>query len=214
MSNLLKLDLLHTVQIGMIDHLQKWIFHFMKTHEWLDIFNAIRLSVPLYHDLTPKNKSYDEVSQWNGKEIPEMSRYLLGVVIQSPRGGNPAESPRFNCTIECTWALLEFSMYARYKSHDDATLSYMEDALHRFHTFKDVFLLGRASLMVRAKANALRTELMTKQKVQEETNAETWTPSQKGRKMNAWQDYISHEIDVSKELDTDFNFPKIQLMSH
>jgi len=32
--------------------------------------------------------------------------------------------------------------------------------------------------------------------------------------MNAWQDYISHEIGVSKELDADFNFPKIQLMSH
>ena len=32
--------------------------------------------------------------------------------------------------------------------------------------------------------------------------------------MNAWWDYISHEIDVSQELDADFNFPKIHLMSH
>ena len=68
-----------------------------------------------------------------------MSRYLLGVVTQSPRVGSPAQRPVSNRTIECTWALLEFSMYARYKSHDDATLSYMEDALHHFHTFKDVF---------------------------------------------------------------------------
>jgi len=29
-------NLLHTIQIGMLDHLQKWIFHFMKMHEWLD----------------------------------------------------------------------------------------------------------------------------------------------------------------------------------
>ena len=71
-----------------------------------------------------------------------MSRYLLGVVTQSLQGGSPAQRPIFNHTIECTWALLEFYMYARYKSHDDATLSYMEDALHRFHTFTDVFLLG------------------------------------------------------------------------
>jgi hypothetical protein len=34
------------------------------------------------------------------------------------------------------------------------------------------------------------------------------------REMNAWRDYITHEIDVSKELDADFNFPKIHLMSH
>jgi hypothetical protein len=105
-------------------------------------------------------------------------------------------------------------MYARYISHDDATLSYMEDALCRFHTFKDVFLLGRASKKAKAKANALRTELVKKRKVDEETNAETWTPSKKRHEMNAWQDYISHEIKVSKALDADFNFPKIHLMSH
>jgi len=45
----------------------------------------------------------------------------------------------------------------------------MEDALGRFHTFKDVFLLGRASKKAKAKANALRTELMKKRKVDEET---------------------------------------------
>jgi hypothetical protein len=32
--------------------------------------------------------------------------------------------------------------------------------------------------------------------------------------MKAWRDYISHEIDVSIELDANFNFPKIPLMSH
>ena len=32
--------------------------------------------------------------------------------------------------------------------------------------------------------------------------------------MDVWRDYISHEIDVSKELDPNFDFPKIHLMSH
>jgi hypothetical protein len=90
----------------------------------------------------------------------------------------------------------------------------MEDALHPFHTLKDVFLHGRAGKKAKAKANALRTELMKKRKVDEETKAETRTPSKKRREMNAWRDYISHKIDVSKELDADFNFPKIHLMSH
>jgi len=70
-------------------------------------------------------------------------------------------------------------MYARYKSHDDPTLSYMEDTLCHFHTFKDVFLFGRAGKKAKAKANALRTELEKKRKVDEETNAATWTPSKK-----------------------------------
>jgi hypothetical protein len=63
----------------MLDHLQKCIFHCMKTHERLNKFNAIWLSVPASHDLTSKKKSYEEVSQWNGKEIKKMSWYLLGV---------------------------------------------------------------------------------------------------------------------------------------
>jgi hypothetical protein len=96
------------MQISMLDHLQKWIFHVMKMHEWLDKYNAIGLSVPAYHDLTQKNKSYEEVSQWNGKEMKEMSLYLLGVLTQSLRGGSSAQRPIFNHAIECTRALLEF----------------------------------------------------------------------------------------------------------
>ena len=90
MSDLPKPDLLHTMQIGMLEHLLKWIFHFMKTLKWLNKYNAVWLSVPAYHNLTPKTKSYEEVSQWNGKEMKEMSQYLVAVVTQSLRGGTPA----------------------------------------------------------------------------------------------------------------------------
>ena len=90
----------------------------------------------------------------------------------------------------------------------------MEDALHHFDTFKDVFLLRRASKKAKAKANALRTELVKKRKVDEETYAETWMPSKKWRKMNAWRDHTSHKINDSKELDANFHVPKIHLMSH
>jgi hypothetical protein len=64
-------------------------------------------------------------------------------------------------------------MYAQYKSHDDATLSYMDDAFCRFHTFKDVFILGGAGKKAKANANALSMELVKKRNVDEETNPET-----------------------------------------
>ena len=105
-------------------------------------------------------------------------------------------------------------MYTRYNSHHDATFSPIEDTSHHFHTFKDVFLLGRARKKIKAKPNALGTELLKKWKVEEETNGETRTPSMKRREMNAWHDYISHEIGIYKEWDADFNFPKIHLMPH
>jgi len=34
------------------------------------------------------------------------------------------------------------------------------------------------------------------------------------RGMNAWQDYVSHKIDISRELEADYNVPKIHLVSH
>jgi hypothetical protein len=73
--------------------------------------------------------------------MKEMSRYLLGVVTQSLRGGSPAQHPILNRTIECIRALLQFYMYAQYTSHDDATFSYMEDSYCHYHSFKGVFLL-------------------------------------------------------------------------
>jgi hypothetical protein len=76
-------DLVHTMQIGMLDHLQKSSFYYMKTQERLDKYNAIWLFVSAYHQRKLQNESYEEVSQCNGKEMKEMSRYLLGVVTQS-----------------------------------------------------------------------------------------------------------------------------------
>ena len=53
---------------------------------------------------------------------------------------------------------------------------------------------------------------MKKRKVDEETNAGTWMISKKRYKINAWRDYIHHEIVISIKLDTDFNCPKFHLM--
>jgi len=39
-SDLPQPDLLHTMQISMPDHLQKWMFHCMKAHKRLDKYNA------------------------------------------------------------------------------------------------------------------------------------------------------------------------------
>jgi hypothetical protein len=202
------------MQTGMLDPLQKWIVLYMKTHAQLDKYNAIWLSVPPYQDLTPNNRSYEEVSEWNGKEMKEMSRNLVGVVTQSVRGGCPAQRPIFNRPIECTQALLELYMYAQYKSHDDATLSYMEDTWHHVHTFKDVLLLGRAGKKGMDQGNGRQTELVKKQEADKETNADCWTTSKMRREMNSWHDYISRDIDISKELDADFNFHQIHLKCH
>jgi hypothetical protein len=68
--------------------------------------------------------------------------------------------------------------------------------------------------MAKAKGNALKSELVKNRKVDKDTHAETWTPPKKRSEMNTWQNWISHKIDISKELYTDINFWKINLISH
>ena len=53
----------------------------------------------------------------------------------------------------------------------------MEDALCCSHSFKNVCLLGRADRKVKTKANAERTELVKKRKVDEETHQQKTSPS-------------------------------------
>jgi hypothetical protein len=143
-----------------------------------------------------------------------MSWYLLGVVTESLQGGSPAQHPIFHHAIDWIRTLWEFYMYAPCISHDNATLSYSQDAMPCCHMFNNVFLLGQGSKKGKAKANILRAELMKQWKVDEGSNADCWTPSKKRCKMNAWQDYIRHKMDVSKEIDADFNIQKIHLISH
>jgi len=186
----------------------------MKMSEQLGKYNAVWVSMPAYTNLTPTTTSYNKVSHRNGKEMNEIRQYLPGVVTQSLHGGSPTQHSIFNHVIECIRAITEFNMYARYISHDDATLSYIEDVLNRLHTMKDIFLLGRARKIPNAKANTQRKELVQQRKVDEETNVETGTLSKEWRKRNAWWDYISYGMDVSMELDNDINFPKIYWTFH
>jgi hypothetical protein len=90
----------------------------------------------------------------------------------------------------------------------------LEDVLRPFHTLKDVFLYGQAGKKAKANATGLKLELVNKRKVEKKTNAQTWMPSKKRRKITSWRDYISHAIDVSKEFDADFNLLRIHMRSH
>jgi len=113
--------------------------------------------------------------EWEGDERNETIHAWSCNPVSTRR--KPRSAMHIQSCNGYTRGLLEFYMYARYTSHDDATLSFMQDALCCFHTFKDVFLLRQAGKKAKAKANALRTELVKKGNVDEETIPETLTPS-------------------------------------
>jgi hypothetical protein len=73
-SDLPEPDILHSVQISLVDHLQKLIFHLMTMHKWLDKYNARWLSVPVYHKLTGTIVSNQGVIQRNGMKMKDLRR--------------------------------------------------------------------------------------------------------------------------------------------
>jgi len=207
-------DLLPKLEIGMCVHLKKLMFHFMKMHEWLNNNNEIWLPLPPYHNLTLQNMAYKEVCQWNRKEMNRIRRYLFEVGTQSLQDGTPTQCSIFNRAIQCTQECLDFYMYSRYASHNNAKLSYMEDAYRRFPTFKSIFLLWWAGNKAKAKTYALRMELVKKRKVDKVTNPETWTLLNTQDEITPWLGYIIPKENSSMAVDTNVIHQTIHLISH
>jgi hypothetical protein len=212
-SELPKPDLLHTMQLGMLKHLLQWLNQLLKKYNRLDRFNDLWLSVPAYPDFTKPTKAYEEVSQWTGKELKNMSRFLVSVLSNALRCPEHHERADFNDAIECTRALLDFYMYCRYPSHDDDTLNLMDDALRRFHNHKPVFLKYRASKRTTAESRALRKELI-EERDHELANHQSESASARDRRAKRWNDYIQSEVAQLLEGGSDFNLPKLHLLTH
>jgi hypothetical protein len=148
------------MHLGMLKHLLEWIHAFLADHKRLERFNNLWLSVPSYLTFTAPNMAYEEVSHWTGKALKRMSTFLLAVFRNALHGPTPAQRGVFDRAILCTRALLEF-FYASYTSHDEATLNLMDNALRRFHQYKDVFLRYRAGKLDSRKASERTNERTT-----------------------------------------------------
>jgi hypothetical protein len=112
-------DVLHQLYQGVLRHLIDWCQQAM-TKEELD--RRIHCLPPAYGVRHFKN-GIDCLAQISGSERKDMARILLGCL--------PGKIPHRG--IRACKAILDFIYLARYPSHDEITLGYMEDALHRWH---------------------------------------------------------------------------------
>ena len=76
----------------------------------------------------PKN-AYREVTQWQGKEMQNLGRCLLGVLAVALPQPDSTQVIPFKRALVCVRALVDFNMMAQYRSHTDETMAYMEDYL-------------------------------------------------------------------------------------
>jgi hypothetical protein len=120
-------DVLHQLYQGVLRHIVTWCQKIL-TDEELD--RRIRCLPPSYGVRHFKN-GISALSQISGSERKNMAKILLGCLIGSDMPKRALTAVR---------AILDFIYLAQYSLHDDATLSYMEDALNTWHKYKDCFV--------------------------------------------------------------------------
>ncbi|KIY73463.1 hypothetical protein CYLTODRAFT_216470 [Cylindrobasidium torrendii FP15055 ss-10] len=119
-------DVLHQLYQGVIKHLVKWC-QVLGTEKELD--RRIRRLPPAL-GLRHFNNGISALSQVSGTERKNIGKILLGCIIDLL----PIEA------VTACRAILDFVYLAQYTTHDEVTLSYMEDALDLWNKHKDVFI--------------------------------------------------------------------------
>ena len=210
---LFKPDLLHNIYLGLFKHLMQWIEDFLKKHDRQELFDEIWKSLPPYPGFFVPKKAYREVTQWQGKEMRNLGRCILGVFASSLRRPTPAQQDPFRRAIRCVRALLDFSLMAQYKSHTEDTLEYMEQYLHDFHHYKEVFQEFRTSKKTRQEADANDEQLRLE--LERELKEGGQMPAAKRRRLldeNRMARADKH-LEILRNR-SHFNFIKIHLLVH
>ena len=76
-------DLLHKIYLGLFKNMMDWIQGFLKKHGRLQAFDDAWKTLPQYPGFFVPKNAYWEVTQWQGKEMRNLGRSLLGVLASA-----------------------------------------------------------------------------------------------------------------------------------
>jgi len=211
--HLFKPDILHNVYLGLFKHLMQWIEDFLKKHDRQELFDEVWKSLPPYPGFFVPKKAYREVTQWQGKEMRNLGRCILGTLVSALRRPTLAQHGPFRDAIRCVRAVVDFSLMAQYRSHTEDTLGYMEQYLKDFHRYKEVFQEFRTSKKTRDEADAndeqLRLDLERKLKEAGRVSA-----AKRRRLLDANRTQRTDEREEILRNRSHFNFIKLHLLVH
>jgi len=125
-------DILHQLYQGIIKHLISWVTKALGPLE----VDAQCCRMPPNHNIRHFIKGITSLSRVTGQEHDQMSRILMGLVLNAPLLGGLSNAR----LVRAVRALLDFLYLAQYLVHTDETLQLLEDSLRRFHDNKSIFV--------------------------------------------------------------------------
>jgi len=81
--NAVRADLLHNVYLGILKHLMNWIVALLKKYGRLDRFNHIWENLSHFPGFLKPTTGYGQISQWQGKEMRNFGKVILGCLAAS-----------------------------------------------------------------------------------------------------------------------------------
>ena len=125
-------DILHQILQGVLKHLITWLKAIFGGAE----LDARCKRLPPNHNVRHFLHGICDLSRVTGKEHDQMSRILLGILVdlRLPNNRNASQ------VIAAVRAMLDFFFLAQYPVHTSETLTSLDEALDRFHAHKDIFV--------------------------------------------------------------------------
>ena len=159
MPDLYILDMLHTVYLGLIKHMMDSMQGFRKENGHLQAIDDVWKALLPYPGFLMPKKAYCEVAQWQGKEMRNLGRCILGVLAVALRQAQSSQVIPFKHALGCVRAFVDFSIMPQYRSQTSDTMANMEDYLDRFHKMKGIFFEFRVTKHTLAKDDEQRREI-------------------------------------------------------
>ncbi|KAJ7709363.1 hypothetical protein B0H16DRAFT_1679153 [Mycena metata] len=125
-------DILHQLYQGIVKHLISWLKECCGEAE----IDARCRRLPPNHNIRLFMNGISNLSRVTGKEHDQISRFLLGIIIDVKLPNN-LNSGRLLGAVR---GVLDFLHLSQYPMHTTETLSHLENALQRFHDNKSIFV--------------------------------------------------------------------------
>ena len=108
-----KPDMLHTIYLGLFKHMMDRIQGFLKEHAQQQAFDDAWKALPPYPGFFVHKRSNRQVTQWQGKEMRNLRRCLLGVLAVALRQPDSTQVQPFRRALTTVRSLLDFTMMAQ-----------------------------------------------------------------------------------------------------